>query len=60
MTTDLQKQRLEAMGNAKAICEAAGCVVKLEALGVLIIVLPEYGDSKAEQLLLEATEPNKS
>lgn len=57
--TDIQKQRLEAMAKAKALCEGVGCVVRVEALGVLLIVTPEYGDPQAEQLLLEATEPKK-
>lgn len=59
MITDLQKKRFEAMAQAKALCEEAGCVVRLEALGVLLIVTPEYGDPQAEQLLLEATEPKQ-
>lgn len=45
------------MARCKAELEATGCVVKLEALGVLIIVTPEYGEPGAEQLFLEATEP---
>lgn len=45
------------MAQAKAICEAAGCVTKLAAVGVLIIVEPEHGDPQAEQLLIQATEP---
>jgi len=57
MLTDLQKHRLEVMAKAKALCEGAGCVVKVEAMGVLLIVTPEYGDPQAEQLFLEATEP---
>jgi hypothetical protein len=57
--TDLQKKRFETMAQAKALCEAVGCVVRLEALGVLLIVTPEHGDAKDEQLLLEATEPKE-
>lgn len=47
------------MAKAQAMCVEVGCVAKVEARGVLIIVLPEYGDPQAEQLILEATEPNK-
>jgi len=57
--TESQKHRREVMAQARAMCEAAGCVTKLAALGVLIIVEPEHGDPQAEQLLLAATEPNK-
>jgi hypothetical protein len=57
MLSPIQKQRLEVMARCKAELEATGCVVKLEALGVLIIVTPEYGEPGAEQLFLEATEP---
>ena len=60
MITDIQKNRLEVMAKAQAMCVEAGCVVKLEALGVMLIVLPEYGDPQAEQMLIQATEPKPS
>jgi hypothetical protein len=53
----LQKQRLTVMAQARALCEQAGCVTKVDRIGVLIIVLPEYGEPQAEQLFLEASEP---
>lgn len=57
--TEPQKRRQEAMAKARAMCEEVGCVTKLAAVGVLIIVEPEHGDPQAEQLFLAATEPNK-
>lgn len=57
--TEPQKRRQEAMAQARAICEAAGCVAKLAAYGALIIVDPEHATPEAEQLLIEATEPKK-
>lgn len=55
--TEPQQRRLAAIAEAKRLCEEAGCVTKLEGLGVLLIVTPDYGPPGAEQLLIEATEP---
>lgn len=57
MITDLQRRQLETLERAKALCEADGIVAKVAGYGVLLLVLPTYGDEAAEQLLLQATEP---
>ncbi|HCN76482.1 MAG TPA: hypothetical protein DIT13_04700 [Verrucomicrobiales bacterium] len=59
MATNFQKHQLDVMAQAKRLCEDAGCLVKVERLGVLIIVMAEYGEKEAEQLFLEATEPRQ-
>jgi len=59
MLSPIQKERLEAMSRCRRELEKLGCVTKLEALGVLIIVTPEHGSPEAEQLFLEATEPHQ-
>lgn len=60
MITDIQRQQLAVLEEARTMCERAGIVTKLAGYGVLLLALPVYGDEKAEQLLLEATEPGQS
>jgi hypothetical protein len=60
MASDFQRHQLETMAQARKLCEEAGCVTKVDRLGVLIIVMAEYGETQAEQLFLEATEPRQN
>ena len=57
MITDTQRHQLAVLDQAKTLCESAGIIAKVAHHGVLLLVLPIYGDEKAEQLFLEATEP---
>lgn len=59
MITDIQRQQLAILDDARAMCEKVGIVSKVAGYGVLLLALPVYGDEKAEQLLLEATEPGQ-
>lgn len=57
MITDVQKQQLEVLDQARIMCEAAGLVAKVAGHGVLLLVLPVYGDPATEQMLLDAAAP---
>ncbi len=60
MITDIQRHQLETLQEAKALCEKAGIIAKVEGHGVLLLCLPVYGEPEAEQLFLQATDRNPS